>query len=675
MAINCRGDVLANGFANRTDKTVVKCRLFAIYVAAAALAAGQVADPLASLSLEQLLAIKVTSVAKKQETLERAAAAVFVITQEDIRRLGATSIPEALRLAPGLHVVRINSRAWAITARGFNSVFGNKLLVLIDGRSIYSPMFAGVWWDQDVMLDDVDRIEVIRGPVAAMWGANAVNGVINIITRDTSETVGNLLSVTAGSEDRSITRFRHGATFGKTGSYRVYGQYSHRALESPVTYFDDTYWGTVQGGFRLSMEPREGQHLMLQGDIAQGVGYAFEQNSYPIYLPNSVSVYKDRRSFGGLLGRWTNTHRSGAQTTLQAYYDGVNRTDNGIFIDVQTADVELQHRRNFGQRHELTFSTGYRGIVDHTVGTAESRFYPPSKSYGIGQLSAVDSIPLWRGRFQFTYGARLEHNPFSGWSIQPTGRGQWSISRSQSVWGAVSRAIRAPSRMEGGFERLYASSGFGFRTDHGNTAETLVAFEAGYRGKLRKNLTVDIATFRNRYDNLRSTEYDGVEMRRGSPVYWFSLLNLAESRTWGAEGVVSWDAHARWRLSGSYTGLWMKNSVHPGSLDVLWAASSRAGPVHQWQAQSSLQLRRNLHWNTNLFYYGAARIDKRLTIPLMQLAGQVHIDTRVAYRREATEWSAGVRNVTGNSGEYFVEPGPSPSPTPRAYYLRFTWWF
>ncbi|MFN7939029.1 MAG: TonB-dependent receptor plug domain-containing protein [Bryobacteraceae bacterium] len=640
-----------------------------------ALAAQQVADPLAALSLEQLLAIEVTSVAKKQETLERAAAAVFVITQEDIRRLGATSIPEALRLAPGLHVVQINSRAWAITARGFNSVFGNKLLVLIDGRSIYSPLFAGVWWDQDVMLDDVDRIEVIRGPAAAMWGANAVNGVINIITRDTAETVGNLFSVTAGSEDRSITRFRHGSRFGKTGSYRVYGQYSHRALASPVTYFDDTFWGTIHGGFRLSMEPREGQQLMMQGDITQGLGYSFEQNSYPIYLPNSVTAYTNHRNAGSLLGRWTNTHRSGATSVLQMYFDEANRQDNGIDVHVRTGDIELQHRRSLGQRHELTLSTGYRGVVDRTVGTAEARFYDPGKSYGIGQLSAVDAIPLWRGRFQVTYGARLEHNAFSGWSIQPTARGQWSVSRSQSVWGAISRAIRAPSRLEGGFERLYASSGFGFRTAQGNVPETLVALEAGYRGKLRKNLTVDIATFRNRYDNLRSTEYDSVEMRRNTPIYWFSLLNLAQSRTWGAEGVLSWDAHARWRLSGSYTGLWMKNSVHAESLDVLWPASSRAGPVHQWQSQSSLQLRRNLHWNTNLFFYGGARIDRRLTIPLMQLPAQVHIDTRLAFRRESTEWSAGIHNLTGNSGEYFVEPGPSPSPAQRSYYVRLTWWF
>lgn len=223
-------------------------------LAAVSLANGQASGPLASLSLEQLLSLDLTSVGKKRERLDRAAAAVFVITQDDIRRMGATSIPEALMLAPGLLVARVNSRTWAITARGFNSVFSNKLLVMIDGRSIYSPLFTGVWWDQDVMIDDVDRIEVIRGPAAAIWGANAVNGVINIITRKTRQTVGSLLSVTAGTEDRSITRVRHGAEFGKTGAYRVYGQYSHRLLASPAPQFGDSYWGTLQGGFRVDFD-------------------------------------------------------------------------------------------------------------------------------------------------------------------------------------------------------------------------------------------------------------------------------------------------------------------------------------------------------------------------------------------------------------------------------------
>lgn len=285
---------------------------------ALALANGQNRDPLASLSLEQLLELDVTSVGKKRERLDRAAAAVFVITQDDIRRTGAASIPEALMLAPGLHVARVNSRSWAITARGFNSVFSNKLLVMIDGRSVYSPLFAGVWWDQDIMIDDVDRIEVIRGPAAAIWGANAVNGVINIITRKTKQTIGNLVSVTAGTEDRSITRFRHGAEFGKTGAYRVYGQYAHRYPPSPTPQFGDSYWGTLQGGFRIDFGAGEGRNFMLQGDIARGTGSEFEHNSYPFFLPASVYRLSDQRRYGNLLGRMEPNHRTGAQTTLQS---------------------------------------------------------------------------------------------------------------------------------------------------------------------------------------------------------------------------------------------------------------------------------------------------------------------------------------------------------------------
>lgn len=649
--------------------------MFLGLLVALVLANGQSGDPLASLSLEQLLALDVTSVGKKRERLDRAAAAVFVITQDDIRRTGATSIPEALMLAPGLHVARVNSRTWAITARGFNSVFSNKLLVMIDGRSIYSPLFAGVWWDQDIMLDDVDRIEVIRGPAAAIWGANAVNGVINIITRKTKQTIGNLLSITAGTEDRSITRFRHGAEFGKTGAYRVYGQYSHRYLPTPSPQFGDSYWGTMQGGFRVDFGAGEGRNFMLQGDIARGIGSEFEHNSYPFFLPASVYRLSDQRRYGNLLGRMELNHRTGAQTTLQVYFDDSRRSSNEIDIDVKTIDTELQYRRPLTRRHELILSTGYRGVSDRTTDAPNTRFLPPSQTYGIGQVSAVDGISLWKERIQLTAGARLEHSPFSGWSIQPTARAQWSVSRAQSLWTAVSRAVRAPARLENGFERFYPDSHFGFRASPGMQNETLLAVEAGYRGNLRKNLTFDIAAFRNGYERLRSSELETLEFVSGYPTAWFKIRNLVRARSWGAESALTWNPHTAWRLSGSYTGLWVQNRLHPGSTDIFWPGNARSSPVHQWQTQSSLQLRRSLHWNTNLYYYGNSRIDQRGDVPPVVNAAQIHIDTRLAYRREATEWSVGVRNLTADKTEYFIEPGPAPDITRRSFYCRLTWWF
>lgn len=653
----------------------VMCRMLLGLLAALSLANGQASGPLASLSLEELLSLDVTSVGKKRERLDRAAAAVFVITQEDIRRMGATSIPEALMLAPGLHVARVNSRTWAITARGFNSVFSNKLLVMIDGRSIYSPLFTGVWWDQDVMIDDVDRIEVIRGPAAAIWGANAVNGVINIITRKTRQTVGNLLSVTAGTEDRSITRVRHGAEFGKTGAYRVYGQYSHRFLASPAPQFGDSYWGTLQGGFRVDFDAGQGRNFMLQGDIGKGTGTEFEHNSYPVFLPGSVFRLRDQRRYGSLLGRMEATHRSGAQTDVQIYFDDSRRFANEIAVSAKTLDTELQHRRPIAEHHELILSAGYRGISDHTVDSESTRFLPPERTYGIGHISAVDGISLWKERVQLTAGARMEHNPFSGWSIQPTARAQWSLRRTQSLWGALSRAIRAPARLEDGFERFYRGSGFGFRTSPDMLAETLFAVEAGYRGNLRKNLSLDVAVFRNRYEHLRSSELESMEIVSGSMTAWFHIRNLVRARSWGGEAALTWNPTSAWRLSGSYTGLWMQNRLSPGSLDIFWLATARATPVHQWQSQSSLQLRRSLHWNTNLYYYGTSRIDQRGDVPPVLNPAQIHIDTRLAFRREATEWSFGIRNLTADKTEYFIEPGPAPDLTRRAFYCRLTWWF
>lgn len=637
------------------------------------------ADALSGMTLEQLLSLNVTTVGKKQQRLDRAAAAVYVITQEDIRRMGVTSIPEALRLAPGLHVARINGRTWAISARGFNSVFSNKLLVLMDGRSLYTPLFSGVWWDQDVMLEDVDRIEVIRGPAAAIWGANAVNGVINIITRRADQTRGNLLSATVGSEDRSITRFRHGGEVGRTGSYRVYGQYSHRVLASPAPQFGDSYWGTLQGGFRIDAAPRPGQEILLQADIAQGTGSEFEHDSFPMFVPATVQRLQNRRNAGDVLGRWTITHRSGATTTIQGYYDEVNRytTEADVDFDLDTVDGEIQHRRMLGRRHELTLSTGYRFIQDQTEEMGPARLVPEGLTYGIGQVSAVDGIGLWNDAVQLTLGARLEHNKFSRWSVQPTARALWSVTRRHSVWTAVSRAIRAPSRLEFGGERFSLSSGIGFRGNTGLRAETLLAYEAGYRAKL-KRFIVDVSGFRNGYDHLVSFEPGGPGPAPGGRIgYWIDMRNLAQTRSWGLETSAAWEAAAGWRVSGSYTGLWMRQLLRPESRDPRWLASARADPRHQWQANSNLRLWQGWQWSAFVFYYGKSSIRSGPAGPETEVPRHVRLDTSLSRRiGESAEIRFGARNL-GSHGvhEYFVQAGPAPEPIRRAVYCRMTWWF
>lgn len=656
------------------DKTIVNVFSLALLVSVLPLLAGQTAPELSTLTLEELLSLDVTTVGKKEQRLGRVAAAVFVITQEDIRRMGATSIPEALRIVPGLHVAKINGRAWAITSRGFNSVFSTKLLVMIDGRSIYTPLFAGVWWDQDVMIDDVDRIEIIRGPAAAIWGANAVNGLIHIITKKTRQTVGRLLSTTVGNEDQSITRFRHGGELGGSGHYRIYGQYSHRFLPSPVERFSDTYWGTLQAGFRLDMSPGKEQELTVQADIAQGTGFEFEHDSYPLLIPASVTRFENRRNSGDVLGRWSITHRSGARTTVQGYFDEVNRFSNGISIDVHTIDGEVQHRKSISQKHELTFSSGYRGILDATSGNTYARLIPASMTYGIAQLSMVDDIELWKDRLQLTVGARLEHNSFSRFSVQPTLRLQWSISRHHSLWGAVSRAIRSPARLDGGLERVYAATGFGVRSYEGHTAESLKAIDVGYRGNITKRVMLDVAGFRNSYDSLRSTESMGFDARQ--MIWWFNLMNLAKAGSWGAEGVLSVDLTSRWRMVGSYTGLWVKNSLRPESTDVSWLGQSRAVPVHQWQIQSNIAITRNLKWNSFLYYYGAARVN-HFPVGEDYLPQRVRVDSNFTWRPgEVVEFSVGARNLSGNrTPEYFIEPGPAPEAMRRTIYGRVMWRF
>src|SRR5438034_11419109 len=404
-----------------------------------------------AMSMEDLMNLQVTSVSKRTQKVADAAAAIFVLTQEDIRRSGATSIPEALRLVPGLEVARIDQNKWAIGSRGFNGRFDNKLLVLIDGRSVYTPLFSGVYWNvQDVMLEDVDRIEVIRGPGATLWGANAVDGVINIITKPAKATQSAVVTAGAGTEERASGSARYGGTIGKT-AYRVYGKYFNWG---PSVYPSDTSahdgWDALRGGFRADWTPAGANYLTLQGDIYRSK-YDETLTVASLSAPYSNTFPNDGKYSGGnILGRWNHTSE-GSSMSLQMYYDNTTITDHSLFGDHQNIlDIDFQDGFHAGNSQQFVWGLGYRSIHDKNDASFTVSLQPNQVTLNQFSTFLQDEISLVDNRLQITLGSKFERNEFTGFEIEPNARLLWNLTPNQSVWTAVSRAVRTPALTEEG---------------------------------------------------------------------------------------------------------------------------------------------------------------------------------------------------------------------------------
>src|SRR5713101_4322027 len=386
---------------------------------------------LADLSLEELANLEITSVSRRAERLSDAPASIFVITGDDIRRSGATSLPEALRLAPNLEVARVDSRQYSISARGFNNTIANKLLVLIDGRTVYTPLFSGVFWDaQDTLLEDVDRIEVISGPGATLWGANAVNGVINVITRRATETQGTLLVAGAGNLERGVAA-RQGVKLGADGAFRVYGKISDR---DPTSRADGTSvqdsWNSGQAGFRADWGTAAGA-FTLQGDAYRGT---IDQAA-----PGDIRI-----SGGNVLARWARQLSGGDRVQVQAYFDNTDREIPGTFAErLNIFDVEFQHGLHVGQQHSVIWGGGHRRADDHVSNTAAIAFLPADRNLRWGNLFAQDEIALRGDQLRLTLGTKAQSNPYTGTEFLPSARIAWKPDASRLVWSALSRAVRA----------------------------------------------------------------------------------------------------------------------------------------------------------------------------------------------------------------------------------------
>lgn len=520
------------------------------------------------MSLEQLMSIEITSAARRPVSIVDTPAAAYVLTNDDIRRSGARSIPEALRMVPGLNVAQVTANSWAISSRGFNGRFANKLLVLIDGRSVYAPIFSGVFWDQQSMvLDDVERIEVIRGPGASLWGANAVNGVINIITKDARDTQGTYLSTTIGTNDEHRGEFRYGGPIGDLGYYRVFGKAfdeGDRTGSDGQNGADD--WRSGSGGFRADLTDSGGDRWKLQGGTFSNVlGGAYTQHT--LTAPYSQRQEGDLKSSGEFLqGAWTRQVGAGSQVEVRSYLQRTVLEDERFNEERTTFDIEADHSLTLAGRHKLIWGAGGRYSLDNLGDTALFTFEPDSDEQYMVNGFIQDTVGLWSDAVEITVGTKLEYNNYTGLELQPNARALWHVNERHTAWAAVSRAVRTPSRAENDVDLdllvVPPSTPGGLPTDvrivgsRSLVSEELLAFEVGHRWQADDALSFDLAAFFNSYDNLvtAATGAPYFSIAGGTPHIVVPLVanNDDQADVYGFELVANWRPRDDVNVQGWY---------------------------------------------------------------------------------------------------------------------------
>lgn len=610
------------------------------------------AQDLKNLSIEELMQIDVTSVSRRSEPLSRAAAAITVITAEDLRRSGITSLPEALRLVNSLHVAQQTQRTWSISARGFNQGSANKLLVLIDGRTVYSPLFSGVFWDvQDLLLEDVDRIEVIRGPGATLWGANAVNGVINVISKPASSTQGGLLVAGAGNEERGFGGVRWGGALGESGHYRVYGKYrslDELALPDGRGATDGLELG--KGGFRADWKQADGGGATIQGDVYRGQVGELGRGDQDV-------------DGGNLLGRWSRrvSERSGIE--LQVYWDRYHRFIPTLFEEHRdTWDVDFQQDFRFGTRQSVIWGLEYRHTRDRVGRSPEIAFIPERRGQDLFSGFVQDEISLLEDRLRVTLGTKLEHNDSTGLEVQPNARFSLALSDRRTLWGAVSRAVRTPTRLDEDIVVFLPGTDTPlFLGDPDFESEKLTAYELGYRSQLLPGLSLDVASFYNVYDDLRSQE----RTNGGFPIV---LRNMANAKTWGIETRLTGQPVARWSWLIAYALLEEDFSVDPGSTDPTQGQAEAHDPRHRLLVRSSLDLSHGIGLDAWLRY-----VDR---LSFNSTPGYLEMDLHLGWRpSRSLELALVGRNLLHDSHPELGAAGPRREEVERSLYGKVTWAF
>lgn len=556
------------------------------------------------MSINELMQMEVSSASRKSQTLSDTAAAAFVISQDDIRRSGATSIPEALRMAPGIDVARINASAWAITARGFNGKYANKLLVLMDGRTIYTPLFSGVFWNlQDTLMEDIERIEVIRGPGAVMWGANAVNGVINIITKKAKDTEGNLFVAGGGNQEQGFAGYRHGGQVGNDGSYRVYAKTFEREAfvsTSGQRLHDD--WRSVQAGFRIDDHVSSDHRFTVQGDLYRKVvgNTVGPVTASPPF--NSVFNIDDHADGANLLARWEGNLSDGSEFKLQGYYDRVSFSAPALSDDQDMLDIDFQHRLHPNAAHDLMWGINYRFIHSSAGSTAAIAYSPNSLAYHNGSVFVQDDITLIDDTLRLTLGTKLEESHFGNTQVQPNARLLWTPNQQHSVWASVSRAARTPSRGEAQSNIALGTVPTGFPVPFDQIqaralpnpnlkAEKVFAAEIGWRTQWTNHFSTDVTAFSNHYTDLIMFHQGAIDPTLALPMYWFNNPNEVTTR--GIELSADWQVLDWMRFSGNYSHIKIEKPYDSANSDTAGLSPRHHGSL-RWQIDANEQTKLDL---------------------------------------------------------------------------------
>ncbi|MFI3118573.1 MAG: TonB-dependent receptor [Methylococcaceae bacterium] len=627
----------------------------------------------ADLSLEELMDVKIYSAAKKEQAMADTPAAAFVISQEDIRRSGATSVPDVLRMAPGVQVAQINANAWAISIRGFNDQFSNKLLVLIDGRTVYSPLFSGTYWNaQDVVLEDIDRIEVIRGPGGTLWGANAVNGVINIRTKHSKNSQGGLVSAQGGNYQNGGS-VRYGGELGKDGTYRVYakGKQNSDYLNGKGGDAHDQ-WNAGQGGFRADYALTGKDGLAFSGDIMEMQG-----DETIMGRPGIDSSTSQRTA--NVTAKLTHKTEDG-EWYLQSYYLTDERRNYPINYLIDTFDMEFQHNLQAGKRNAVTWGLDYRLVSDNLTDFNGVSFNPTSRATQLFSALLQDQFSI-TDALRLTVGSKIEHNDYSGFEYQPNARLLWKLNENHSTWTSVSRAVRTPARsfqnVKIDLYRIPAIPPFlpnatevSIVGDAGFKSEQVTAIEWGYRGQMSQNLSLDVATFYNIYDDLLYLNPKVVQSP-GLTQQLSVMANGLEGESYGAELYVNWKATDSWRLQPGYTWLAIDARNKSNSTDTATVLKNEgSSPQNQYSIRSQLSLPHHIEFDTTVYYVDNLR-DAIVKVP-----NYTRLDLRLGWRPlKALELSLAGQNLLDDRHPEFVASGLVASEIPRSIYGKavVTW--
>lgn len=599
-------------------------------------------DDLTSLSLEELMNMEVTIGSRTGDPLNSIPAAVYVLTGDEIRRSGHTSLQEALRMVPGFAVSRYGTSGWAVSARGFSGGFSNQLLVMIDGVTVYTPLFAGVWWQlQDINMADIDRVEIIRGPGATLWGANAVNGIVNVITKHSADTVGPSLFASYGDDVRTST-LRYGDTF-DSGAYRVWvkgSKWDAMPDSSGDEWPDD--WEIFSAGFRTDFERSNGDQVHVYGKAwSASIG-----EEYFVALPAApfiTFVEDDTPKFGGLLSTsWVREHGPGDSTKVQAWIQRDHQKQVDWFSTIDSFDLDWQRTKQLSDTTRLVYGLGYRLVSSDLEGdftlTAdpETRNTQTFRGYVQEQLQ-VPSIDT-----TFTLGASVEHNDFTGLEFQPNARAFWQASENQSVWLSVARAVRTPSLEDEDVTLqipVAANTFVEFGPGMDLAAEEMYAYELGYRYKHGENVSFDAAAFYNDYDGLMTIE-DGVPYVSGANLFFPLFLdNLASAEAYGLEVAVDWDITDDWRVRSAYTLYRLHSRPDPSSTDIFFSVTDDSSPRNQANLRSYYDLSEKWELDAGFYYVDNVRY--------FGTPQYTRVDLRLGYQ-PSPDWrfSIGAQNLT-----------------------------